>query len=115
MLLIKLSDMAVIKNGYNKSSFRSLYISLTLIRFPRDQLWAIIEGTASLTRCQSLRFNILKKLYGLFLLKGYKLLRGNSSFFTTKSPGDRGTHLINLGRMKDSVDLGTNLESGTPR
>ena len=115
-MLIKLLDMTVIKNGYNKSCFRSLYISLTVIRLPRSQLCAIIDSTASLTRRKSLRFNILKKkLYGPFLWKCYKLLRGNSSFFTTKSPGGHGTHLINLGRMKDSVDLGTNLEPGTPR
>ena len=34
-------------------------------------------------------------------------LWGDSLFLTTKSPGKPGIHLINLGRMKGGVDLGT--------
>ena len=30
-----------------------------------------------------------------------ELLRGDSLIFTSKSPGVPGTHLIDLGRMKD--------------
>ena len=33
-------------------------------------------------------------------------LRGGSLLFTTKSPEISGTHFIDLGRMKDWVDLG---------
>ena len=33
-------------------------------------------------------------------LKATKLVRGDSSLFTTKSPGNTVTHLIDLGRMK---------------
>ena len=33
-------------------------------------------------------------------------LRGGSLLFTTKLPEIPGIHLINLGRMKDWVDLG---------
>ena len=32
--------------------------------------------------------------------------QGDSLLFTTKSPGVPGTHLIDLGRIKGSVDLG---------
>ena len=34
--------------------------------------------------------------------KAIEPLRGNSLFFTTRSPGDPDIHLINLGRMKGS-------------
>ena len=34
------------------------------------------------------------------------MLRGDSLFFTTKSPEISGTHLINIRRMKGLVDLG---------
>ena len=35
-----------------------------------------------------------------------KPLRGGSLLFTTKFPEIPGTHFIDLGRMKDWVDLG---------
>ena len=37
--------------------------------------------------------------------KAAEPLRRDSLFFTTNSPGVPGTHLIDLGRMKDCVDL----------
>ena len=40
-------------------------------------------------------------------LKAAEPLRGGNLLFTTKSPEVSGTHLINLERMKDWVDLGT--------
>ena len=43
---------------------------------------------------------------GLNCLKPTEPLPGGSLLFTTKLPEISGTHLINLGRMKDSVDLG---------
>ena len=51
------------------------------------------------------------KLYGPFLWTGVKCpkatepLRGDSFLLTTKSPGVLETRFIDLGRMKDSVDL----------
>ena len=33
-------------------------------------------------------------------------LRGSSLLFTTKFPEIPGTHIVDLGRMKGSVDLG---------
>ena len=36
-------------------------------------------------------------------------LQGGSLLFTTKSQEIPGTHLIDLGRMKGSVDLGANM------
>ena len=44
---------------------------------------------------------------GLNCLTATEPLRGESLLFTTRSPGDPGTHLINLRRMKGWVDLGT--------
>ena len=54
-----------------------------------------------------LTFSIKKKLYSSFLwvgfncLKAAEPLRGDSLLFTSKSPGGPGTHLIDIGRMKD--------------
>ena len=51
------------------------------------------------------------KRYGPFLWMGFNCHKttepqwGESLFFTTKSPGVPGTHLINLGMMKSWVDL----------
>ena len=42
---------------------------------------------------------------GFNCLRAAKPLRGESLHFTTNSPGDPGTHLIDLGRMKARVDL----------
>ena len=42
---------------------------------------------------------------GLYCLKAAKPLRGGSFLFTTDFPEIPGTHLINLGKMKGSVDL----------
>ena len=39
-------------------------------------------------------------------LKAAEPLRGGSLLFTTKFPEISGIHLINIGRMKDRVDLG---------
>ena len=53
----------------------------------------------------------LLKLYDPFLWMGFNCLkateplRGDSLLFTTKFPAIPGTHLIDLGRMKDWVDL----------
>ena len=44
-------------------------------------------------------------------LKATKLVRGDSSLFTTKSPGNTVTHLIDLGRMKGWIDLATKIIS----
>ena len=47
-----------------------------------------------------------KKLYGPFLrmrfncLKATERLPGDSQLFTTRSSGDPGTHLIDLGKIK---------------
>ena len=52
------------------------------------------------------------KLYDPFLWVGFNCfratepLRGGSLLFTTMFPEIPGTHLINLRRMKDRVDLG---------
>ena len=52
----------------------------------------------------------LKTLWPLFnpllnCLKGTKPLQGDSLLFTTQSLGVPGTHLIDLGRVKDWVNL----------
>ena len=53
-----------------------------------------------------------RKLYRPFLWMGFNCLKatqplqGGSLLFTTKFPEIPGTHLIDLGRMKDLVDLG---------
>ena len=53
------------------------------------------------------------KLYDPFLSMGFNCLKaseplqGGSLLFTTQGPGVPGTHLINLGRMKEWVELGT--------
>ena len=39
-------------------------------------------------------------------LKATEPLRGDDLLFTTKSPGIRGTHFIDHGRMKGCVDFG---------
>ena len=60
----------------------------------------------------STRSNILKKLYGPFLWMGFNCLkateplRGVALLFTTKFPEIPGTHLIDLGRMKEFKGLG---------
>ena len=52
------------------------------------------------------------QLYGPFLSMGFNSLMAteplqkDSLLFTTQFPGFPGTHLINLGRMKDWVNLG---------
>ena len=52
------------------------------------------------------------KLYDLFLWMGFNCLKatqplqGGSLLFTIKFPEIPGTHLIDLGRMTGSVDLG---------
>ena len=43
---------------------------------------------------------------GFNCLKAAEPLRGGSLLFTTQAPGVPGTNLINLGRMKGSVELG---------
>ena len=40
------------------------------------------------------------------LSQGYRATTKRPFIFTTKSPGRPGTHLIDLGRVKGSVDLG---------
>ena len=53
-----------------------------------------------------------KKLYGLFFWMGFNCpeatgpLQGDSLLFTTKSSEIRGTHLIDLERMKGWVNIG---------
>ena len=53
-----------------------------------------------------------KKLYGLFFWMGFNCLaatgplQGDSLLFTNKSSEIRGTHLIDLERMKGWVDIG---------
>ena len=53
-----------------------------------------------------------KKLYGSFLWMGFNCLkateplRGVALLFTTKFPEIPGTHLIDLGRMKEFKGLG---------
>ena len=42
---------------------------------------------------------------GLKCLKATELLQGDSLLFTTQSPGDFGTYLIDLRRMKDHCAL----------
>ena len=42
---------------------------------------------------------------GFNCLKAAEPLRGSSLLFTNKSPGEPGTYLIDLGRMKDWFDL----------
>ena len=55
----------------------------------------------------------LKKLYGPFLWMGFNCikatesLRGSNLLFTTKIPEIPSTHLIDFGRMRGWVDLGT--------
>ena len=55
---------------------------------------------------------INKKLYGLFLwmglnyLKATEPLQEGSLLFTSKFPEISRTHLIDIGKMKDRVDLG---------
>ena len=44
--------------------------------------------------------------YGFDCLKATEPLRGDSLLFTTQFPRFPNTHLINLGRMKDWVNLG---------
>ena len=36
-----------------------------------------------------------------------RAIQGDTSLVSTKSPGVPGTHLIDLGRMEGSADLGT--------
>ena len=53
----------------------------------------------------------IKKLYGLFFygwgstVSRLETLRGGSLLFTTKFPEIPSTHFIDLGRMKNRVDL----------
>ena len=42
---------------------------------------------------------------GFNCLKATESLQGDSLFFTTKSPGISGSHLIDLGRMEEWVYL----------
>ena len=53
---------------------------------------------------------------GFTCLKDTEPLQGDSSLFTSKSPGGSGSHLIDLARVKDWVDLGATqwFEPGTP-
>ena len=53
---------------------------------------------------------------GFNCLKATEPLKGGSLLFTTKFPEIPGTHLIDLGRVKDCVDLGATqcFEYGTP-
>ena len=44
---------------------------------------------------------LIKLWMGFNCLKAEKLLQRDSLLFTTKSSGVTGTHLIDLGRMKD--------------
>ena len=44
---------------------------------------------------------------GFDCLKATEPLRGDNLLFTTQSQGNPGTHLIDLGRMKGRVDVGT--------
>ena len=53
---------------------------------------------------------------GFICLKATEPLKEDSLLFTTKFPEIPGTHLIDLGRVKDCVDLGVTqcFEHGTP-
>ena len=53
---------------------------------------------------------------GFNCLKATEPLKGGSLLFTTKFPEIPGTHLIDLGRVKDCVDLEATqcFEHGTP-
>ena len=67
----------------------------------KTNIWGVLFS------CNTFKKNFMAPFYGWgSTVSRLEPLRGGSLLFTTKLPEISGTHFINLGRMKDWVDLG---------
>ena len=74
--------------------------------FEFEQVGNVFCTLVRLSKKKALKILLLFLWMGFNCLKATEPLRGASLLFTTKFPESPGTHLINLGRLKGTVESG---------